>query len=1389
MSTSLILARLKQMVRGSTRRSGVALVMVLSSMTLIALLVLVFLSMARIEQQSSSAYADSVNVRSLSEVPINLAIAQIRKGTEQLGGQKNWTSQPGLIRIFGTEDDGGHLRSKAVALHKLYSDDVMVVTKPGATASTGGLTPAEVRAALETDVTEMQDWDQKKGLYVDLNEPVPVTGPGSTTAEWEFPIADPRGMMPDDATGLAVDGFKVTGAVSGTKVPGSRTDSSGRLPMPVKWLYILKDGRVTAPLTLQDGKVRFGDPVPTKENPIVGRVAFWTDDESSKVNINTALEGVPWETPRTTSKRDKDYAQRMPARNEFSRYPGHPAQTCLSPVFQAFGPSFVIKPDLTDGVLATRLENLHKISPRYRWGGTKGGTQKATAAILNDKTDRLYATLDELLYDKERQQNAPDELDGRDLAIAKFVLTTNSRAPELTPFNKPKVMLWPLSYSSAERNAFDRLMAMLGSSGTEGGNSRNDGFYFERYANADIPSGKVGSGHTTWEDLKTDSNLRNSSMLSSYLVCAFGHPSNNMVHFFPGFVGYSDPADKKSFSSKSKFGTGKRDQILTEMLDLLRWGVNTENTMEEKDQNGVVYKYLPPHNDPKNNPTRRAESSAAPLSTFKEFPDATNNKYAGFHTSVNNDVVKNTKGFGRFPTFTEATLVFFRTDTPATPTTPSKPAMQVYLIVEPFAPSCGPPAWTANYRYRVLFENQAGGRFAVKMGSATTAKPLNFPKPRDYSAATAADPKYQSTAPFRDIRSHWPVSMVNFPSDLLEGGNTTPFAGLLSQFKRGYHRGPPDPIAKPSKTVRQDPGNFNFGGDGTLNDQHGNNFPFYSELIEIPAGATEFDFTGGSMTIATFLGWTGDDKHLPVQRIRMHFPAVRLTIPNGPPTTLQQRLSLPTTATELRDGLIRAGDVTRSVEVNPVGPAKGDLRFYSALHDIPTIVNGDAIDTANSYFIPSPNYFNILAMQDHGLRDGAWMTEPQFGSVSTANTAGSLLKGVVYPAAATPAVTRGLNGAYRSDGRPGDWDNGIGGIEDGPYVNKPDEGNGGLPEGGYFSRGGEYASEDGTTFSPNRMISSAVIFGSLPSGIHGFISYPNYPGYQSSPWGHPAPWQTLLFCPNPAGRTTPASQEPDTSDHPGFTTPRDHLLLDLFWMPVIEPYAISDGFSTAGKINMNYQMMPFTHIERSTGMHAALKSTQVTAIPVSQVGDYKKPSGSSLEFRYNVNTEATLKGIKKRFDVWDVYRTPSEICNVFLVPQRIPGASYGAAAAPPTEYDDMNEWWNGSPNTADAMDLTGDNVREAPYGQLYPRLCTQSNTFTVHYRVQTLRKARSTAVDVWEEGKDAVSAEYRGSCMLERYLDPNEEELGTIGVGSGKFINTWDGFFRFRVVQNKQFAR
>jgi uncharacterized protein (TIGR02600 family) len=263
----------------------------------------------------------------------------------------------------------------------------------------------------------------------------------------------------------------------------------------------------------------------------------------------------------------------------------------------------------------------------------------------------------------------------------------------------------------------------------------------------------------------------------------------------------------------------------------------------------------------------------------------------------------------------------------------------------------------------------------------------------------------------------------------------------------------------------------------------------------------------------------------------------------------------------------------------------------------------------------------------------------------------------------------------------------------------------------------------------------------------------------------------------------------------GFATPRDHLLLDLFYMPVIEPYAISDSFSTAGKINMNYQMMPFTYIERSTGIYAAMKATRVTAISrASASGNdhYKSPVGHPYETRYLVNVAETLKGFRHRFETnHDIFRSASEICEIFLVPQRIPGAVYAPDVPAIPEYAGMTAWWNGNNPTSTSvhpLGLTGDNLREAPYSDLYPRLTARSNTYTVHYRVQTLTKARSSVPAEWEEDRDIVTGEHRGSATLERYIDPNNFQVASINQGGTKYADSWDGFFRFRIISRKDFT-
>jgi ABC-type sugar transport system ATPase subunit len=171
----------------------------------------------------------------------------------------------------------------------------------------------------------------------------------------------------------------------------------------------------------------------------------------------------------------------------------------------------------------------------------------------------------------------------------------------------------------------------------------------------------------------------------------------------------------------------------------------------------------------------------------------------------------------------------------------------------------------------------------------------------------------------------------------------------------------------------------------------------------------------------------------------------------------------------------------------------------------------------------------------------------------------------------------------------------------GTFINKADEGNfsvgefqgSGWPKpvewrSSYFSSssfGARFAPGARSFFTPNRVISSPLLMGSLPSRVH----FQNTTGPDAATGGNGA-WTNLLFRPH-------LQLSGGLLRHPGQVTPPDHYLLDLFWMPVVEPYAISEPLSTAGKVNMNYQMIPFTHIRRATALHAVMKGEVFAALP------------------------------------------------------------------------------------------------------------------------------------------------------------------------------------------------
>jgi uncharacterized protein (TIGR02600 family) len=237
-------------------------------------------------------------------------------------------------------------------------------------------------------------------------------------------------------------------------------------------------------------------------------------------------------------------------------------------------------------------------------------------------------------------------------------------------------------------------------------------------------------------------------------------------------------------------------------------------------------------------------------------------------------------------------------------------------------------------------------------------------------------------------------------------------------------------------------------------------------------------------------------------------------------------------------------------------------------------------------------------------------------------------------------------------------------------------------------------------------------------------------------------------------------------------------------MPVVEPYAISEPFSTAGKVNMNYQIVPFTYITRNTALRSVLASEQVTAnLPTSAYTLYKNIGGPTAripQVRYALNLDdknGTLRQFKEKFAGGDIFRSASEICDIFLVPTSVSGGWTTDAAA-------RTAWYDKAGNFA----LVGDNSRERPYGNIYPRLTTKSNVFSVHFTVQTLKNASGSPTQ-WDETKGKVLGEYRGTTTLERYIDPNNPLIPDYPDRLSQItLNNLDNFYKWRVISSSQFA-
>ena len=537
------------------QRKGVALILVVSFIVLLSALVVGFFSRVTTDLTGARSYAEGISARQLAESAVSVVMGQIRAATTITNGC--WASQPGMIRVYGGSN--GVAGSQAYRFYKLYSSHNLVVTSfstfnPNNTSPSGG---ANVEVPIGSG-----GWSEQPAFFTDLNQPADVPKAADPTqTEKRYPIFDPsvariqalsQNLNPN--TGTGVEGCEIdTKAIPVSEL----TDSAGKLaraPMPVRWIYVLRDGTLTTPTPLTSAAAgntglkavwnNIGNPltpstgVPTKENPIVGRIAFWTDDDTCKVNINTAggyvaddskppdykrankdvpesnpafVAGSFWDTPRVQTYFDRgisgnptDFrgglASSQPVRNEFQRYPGHPATTSLGLVMRGLMPDKATRDAFTS-------ELLYTMTPRLTPGASQGGTKQLVAYEMQladptepdapstikrtydpdpkNQTDskgqavpffHLLSSVDDMYYTtlNNPEQKFPtlnnptvSATDGRttadkELKLAKptitpavidkarFFLTAHSRSPELNLFGRPRVSIWPIPTKKLE---------------------------------------------------------------------------------------------------------------------------------------------------------------------------------------------------------------------------------------------------------------------------------------------------------------------------------------------------------------------------------------------------------------------------------------------------------------------------------------------------------------------------------------------------------------------------------------------------------------------------------------------------------------------------------------------------------------------------------------------------------------------------------------------------------------------------------------------------------------------------------------------------------------------------------------------------------------------------
>jgi uncharacterized protein (TIGR02600 family) len=1255
--------------------------MVLTCLVLVTALAIGLLSRVQADRAGSAAYRGGANSRNLSEYAVNLVMSQIASATTGANAGNAWASQPGAIRVF---DNTGSL----VNIYKLYSSPNM----------TGDIT------MISSDASAMANWTNNTALYTDLNSP--VVSWSLATKVTNYPILDPGATNSSNA----VQGFSIDNSVP-------NATSNQPAPMPVSWLYVLQDGTLVAPTAASTNSVTVTGA--TSSNPITGRIAFWTDDETCKVNINTAagmpwdwttnnpgggpapglspstttLFGSYWDTPVLGSIQDANLAFSQPWEGEYQRFPGHPATVSLSVVFTNLTTNDIMQ-------IAPRLSyTSNGTSVGSQWGSM---TNIASGSKIPNDAARLYADPDELLYSTNR--SLTNSLTPSQINQGRFFITAVSRAPDVTLFNTPRLSMWPVSTAAANRTPYDNLIAFCGTLGA----NTNYSYYFQRQ-NAYSPS--------------TDYNLSRNQSLVSYLTKMTTIP-------VPGFGGVAG-ANSGILGKYNAFTNKESDQIVTEIFDYIRCINLQDNYMK---WNGSTNYYS---------------------TNGLVVPTAGNN---------------NTWGFGRMPAVTKAGMLFwFNTNNTTTfiqsnpvsggitPNTASNTAIIARLVLETFVPGHGYPQitntagysnaltgllnmrWGANTNTNTMVsiftndtasytEFNAGSRWNQLLGGR---RPITLDSSSVGGTDLGAYCTNTNNSYFTTKSFSWVLGTNDYITNTLTHTNIYKGTGS-GTVTTGCTTGGMNVISYPG---------------GSVNYANSNDVIVVTATPPTQTNINYFYFLGPTNSIQTLKSYYNGTLLQTIDNIPMGDPSgqiIPLRIPNrytnttfNGPTWL---FNANGRCSETTQNTIGSNDVIVSSQIR-----SGDFRM------IPYGGGNNCSGGITWATHPSNAADQLIATNSyraHTFYSSAAI--PYLGASINTNT-------YYYPASNTMVTITGISSNTWANGdmitnklvgvsayltTNGDFDNGYGFYPDGPYIGFADEGlsstNTSVKTQPYFAVSMDPVNtQTNGAFSPNRLVPSAGIMGSLPTGAP--------PGLGAgTDVGPGQPWQTLLFRPSALTASThPGLGAGNQGSTPSTTKVADCLLLDLFNMPVVEPYAISEPLSTAGRINMNYQILPFTYIHRSTAVMAALHTEMITAI--SNTTDANRKSlvsnlTSSNRFPLNLDTNnGTLRGFEDRFATNGIFVSAAEICSIPLVPNQ-------ASAT----YAGMTNWWQ-------SYNYTGDNTKERPYARIYPKLTTKSNVYTVHYMVQVLKQVSPrTSWTTWSDTKDKVLATYRGATTIERYVNPRD---------------------------------